>query len=66
MRRYKPWQLVLGYIIGLAVLIGVVALAIFASVIVHFIWFLNQNQGGMCICRGGVIWLGVPQECLGS
>ena len=39
MRRYKPWQLVLGYIIGLAVLIGGLVLAIYAVAIVHAIWF---------------------------
>ena len=40
MRRYKPWQLALGYIIGLAVLIGGLALTIYAVVIVQGIWLI--------------------------
>ena len=35
MRRYKPWQLVLGYIVGLAVLIAVLAVIFLAGVIIE-------------------------------
>ena len=35
MRRYKPWQLVLGYIVGLAVLIALLAVIFLAGVIIE-------------------------------
>ena len=31
----------------------------------HFLRFLNQSQGGMCICLGAAMGLGVWRECLG-
>ena len=35
MRSYKPWQLVLGYIVGLAVLIALLAAIFLAGVIIE-------------------------------
>ena len=38
MRRYKPWQLVLGYLIGLGVLIVLLTALYFGGLIVAWVW----------------------------
>ena len=38
MQGYKPWQLVLGYIIGLAVLVALLIVVFLGRVIYYWVW----------------------------